>query len=286
MKIGLISVSGIVLFLLLWFVLFREKGTLPEPEMVLIPAGLFQMGRSEGYPNEKPAHPVKVSAFRLSKYETTVAQFRAFTVASGYKTDAEKEGEAWGYDGSVQRQIPGRNWRHDPEGNTAKLDHPVIYVSWNDATEYAKWLAQKTEKKYRLPTEAEWEYAAGNGIRHTRYSWGNDTSIGKKGGNLRDEATKRKFPYPYQTIFKSYDDGYVFTAPVGSFDANDFDLHDMTGNVCEWVQDVWHDNYSSAPSDGSAWLYGGDRSLHCTRGGAWDHNANVILVPFRNLFYS
>ncbi len=263
----------------------RVRITLDEPitpvktdNMVLIKSGSFQMGSNDGSDNEKPIHTVTVSDFYLSKYEVTVAEFRAFINDSGYVTDAEKEGNSYGYDGTTWKSIDGRNWRHDTEGNTGQDDHPVVNVSWNDAVAYCDWMSKKTGKMYRLPTEAEWEYAAGNGYRHTKYSWGNGDPSGKTGGSLRDESSERKFNWG--SIFEGYDDGYATTAPVGSFNKNDFDLFDMTGNVWEWCSD-WYgsDYYKTSPSGNPKGPDSG--SYRVIRGGSWNYSPQSCRVANR-----
>ncbi len=246
--------------------------------MVKIPGGTFKMGSDDGGGDEKPVHSVTVSDFYLGKYEVTVAEFRAFIDDDGYRTDAEKEGKSWGYDGTAWNEIAGRNWRHDPEGKNAQDNHPVINVSWNDATAYCAWLSKKMGKTYRLPTEAEWEYAAGNGSRHTKYSWGNGDPNGKKGGNVADES-KSPTGSQWETKFDGYNDGYWSTAPVGSFDANDFGLHDMTGNVWEWCSDWKGDYPSSSQKDPSGPSTGVDRVL---RGGSWFSNPQSCRVAYRD----
>ncbi|MEI6408262.1 MAG: SUMF1/EgtB/PvdO family nonheme iron enzyme [Bacteroidota bacterium] len=236
--------------------------------MVLIPGGTFEMGSEDGLKMENPIHRVTLSDFYFSKYEVTVAEFRAFVEASGYQTDAEKEGKSWGYNGKELCDIEGRNWRHDPEGNLAQDNHPVINVSWNDATEYCKWLSQRTGLKYRLPTEAEWEYAAGNGARHTKYSWGNSTPSGKRGGNVADEAGDAHFNWRKSdaNIFVSYNDGFATTAPIGSYDSNNFGLFDMTGNVWEWCND-WYGDYPSESQNNPVGPSTG--FFRVARGGGW-----------------
>ncbi|MEI6412575.1 MAG: formylglycine-generating enzyme family protein, partial [Bacteroidota bacterium] len=258
------------------------RNNVKPDNMVLIPKGSFQMGSEDGETREKPVHRVTLSDFYLSKYEVTVAEFRAFVEASGYQTDAEKEGKSRGYDGKEWKDIEGRNWRHDPEGNLAQGNHPVINVSWNDATEYCKWLSQRTGLKYRLPTEAEWEYAAGNGARHTKYNWGNSAPSGKRGGNVADETSATHFNWEKTeaNIFVGYDDGFVTTAPIGSFDFNDFGLYDMTGNVWEWCSD-WYDSdyYKNSPVSNPVGPASGSNRVF--RGGSWSSYPQDCRVAFR-----
>ena len=196
------------------------------PEMVVIPAGRFMMGCVSGQDcrdSEKPVREVVIARpFAMSKYEITFEDYDRFT--SPNKVDNSGLGR----------------------GN-----RPVINVSWDDATEYAEWLSAQTGKRYRLPSEAEWEYAARAGST-TQYSWGND--IGHNRANC---------------YYGDCGDRWEFTAPVGSFAANVWGLHDMHGNVWEWVQDCWNDSYAGAPYDGSAWA-SGDCSQHVLRGGSWD----------------
>ncbi len=253
-----------------------------EPEMVYVQGGTFQMGSNDGEDDEKPVHPVTVGNFYMGKYEVTVAQFRNFVDETSYRTDAETGDGSYLWNGSKWEKRIGVNWKCDAEGNQrpqSEYNHPVIHVSWNDANAYCNWLSRKTGKTYRLPTEAEWEYAAGNGSRHTKYSWGNEDPNGKNEGNVADESAKRKFSNV--TIWNGYDDGYVLTAPVGSFNPNDFGLYDMTGNVWEWCndwygKDYYKDSLSYNPkglSDGSGRVY---------RGGSWGGNPQYCRVAHRS----
>ena len=195
------------------------------PEMVVIPAGSFQMGSNDGDADEKPIHPVAIKRFALGKYEVTQGQWRA---------------------------VMGSN----PSRFTKCGDNcPVEKVSWDDIQQYIQKLNQQTGQQYRLPSEAEWEYAARAGSS-TQYGWGDN--IGMNNANCDGCAS----PWDNQT-----------TAPVGSFKANAFGLYDMHGNVYEWVQDWYHDSYSGAPSDGSAWASGGNRDSRVLRSGSWDFNA-------------
>jgi formylglycine-generating enzyme len=248
--------------------------------MVLIPGGWFEMGSNEN-DDEKPVHRVTVSDFYLGKYEVTVEAFKAFINATGYKTDAERKGSAYGYEGSGWKDIKGCNWRQDAEGKPAQDKHPVVYVSWNDAYAYCRWLNKKVpagQKPYRLPTEAEFEYAAGNGAKHTKYSWGGGDPVNRRSGNVAGETDKVRFSnWP---IFNGYTDGYVSTAPVGSFEPNEFGLYDMSGNVWEWCSD-WYgaDYYKNSPPDNPKGpASGSDRVV---RGGSWFSNPQGCRVAYR-----
>ncbi|MCY4283154.1 MAG: formylglycine-generating enzyme family protein, partial [Gammaproteobacteria bacterium] len=148
--------------------------------------------------------------------------------------------------------VSGRSWREP--GYPVQDNQPVVCVSWNDAQAFIKWLSDETGGNYRLPTEAEWEYAARAGTT-TKYSWGDD--IGSNRANCDNDDCG---------------DSYDYTAPVGSFPANPWGLHDMHGNVWEWVQDCWNDNYKGAPKDGSVWT-SGDCSQRVIRGGSWFYDA-------------
>ena len=204
-----------------------SQPSFPMPEMVVIPAGSFQMGCVSGkdcYNNEKPVREVKIDSFALSKYEVTFEEYDAFTDATG------------------RERADDRGW--------GRGRRPVINVSWYDAMAYAEWLSEQTRDRYRLPSEAEWEYAA-RARTTTQYSWGNE--IGRNRANCDGCASVW---------------GSERTALVGSFKANGWGLHDMHGNVDEWVLDCRNDNYEGAPTDGSAWL-SGDCSARMVRGGSW-----------------
>ncbi|TRZ52036.1 hypothetical protein D4S03_04085 [bacterium] len=243
-----------------------------EPEMVFIQGGTFQMGSIDGESDEKPVYTVNVGNFYLGKYEVTVAQFKQFINETGYQTNADKDGGSYMLTGNTWEKRSGVTWKCDAEGNLrsqGEYNHPVVHVSWNDATEYCNWLSRKTGRSYRLPTEPEWEYAAGNGAKHSKYSWGHGDPNGKNGGNVADESAKRKFKWA--KTWSGYDDGFATTAPVGSFNPNDFGLYDMTGNVWEWCSDWYEKNYyysrpSNNPKGNSSGTY------KALRGGSWNDN--------------
>ena len=199
-----------------------------EPEMVEIPGGSFRMG-ARYLDRTSPVHDVRVESFELGTYEVTFEEYGRFTAATGHRP-ADDEG--WGR---------GRR--------------PVINVSWKDAMAYTKWLSEQTGERYRLPSEAEWEYAARAGSV-TTYSWGNES--GRNRANCHGCGSQ-------------WDNKQ--TAPVGSFGPNGWGLHDMHGNVKEWVQDCWNESYWGAPADGSAWE-SGDCLWRVLRGGSWR------IIPF------
>lgn len=256
--------------------------TCAQTAMVLVRGGSFQMGSNDGESDERPIHTVRISGFYLSKYEVTVEEFKQFIDATGYQTDADKSEGSNIWNGKVWEKKSGVNWKNDAEGKLRpgfEYKHPVIHVSWNDATAYCKWLSEKTGLAYRLPTEAEWEYAAGNGSKHTKYSWGNASPSGKQGGNVADETAKSKFSN--WSIFEDYNDGFVYTAPVGWFAANELGLFDMSGNAWEWCQD-WYSSsyYSTSPSSNPPGPNTGSNRIH--RGGSWLGKPAYLHVTYRD----
>jgi formylglycine-generating enzyme required for sulfatase activity len=263
-------------------------------KMLLIPAGEFKMGSGESakdtaaffnktsdskYPltvdsfkNEHPQHRVRITRpFYLGTYHVTRGQFRQFVADTGYKTDAEK-GEkpgAFGWDADTKEYVfnPNFSWRN--VGFDQTDEHPVVCVSWNDAVAFCEWLTRKESKTYRLPTEAEWEYACRAGTT-TRYYSGDDPETLAKVGNVADAAVKVQFPKWKYTMKAS--DGYVFTAPVGSFKPNAFGLYDMHGNAWQWCSD-WQneDYYAASPVDDPPGATAPDSGYgRVLRGGAWN----------------
>ena len=236
----------------------------PPPGMVWVPGGEFTMGTDAdlGWPDERPAHRARVDGFRMDATEVTNAQFRAFVEATGYVTTAERPPDvaeimkqvppgtppppkeklvpgslvftptagAVKLDDFAQwwRWTPGACWKH-PEGPESDLDgkddHPVVHVSWDDAAAYARWAGK------RLPTEAEWEFAARGGFDGQPYSWGNEKPTDT---NIRANLWQGEFPHKNTAA-----DGFARTAPVKSFAPNGHGLYDMAGNVWEWCAD-WY----------------------------------------------
>jgi formylglycine-generating enzyme required for sulfatase activity len=186
--------------------------------------------QGDGDSDEQPVHDVTIAPFAMGRYEVTFEEYDRFANATGHKKPND---EGWGR---------GRR--------------PVINVSWSNATAYAQWLSRQTGHDYRLPSEAEWEYAARAGTE-TKYWWGN--SIGRNRAACNGCGAKWGADVARKT------------APVGSFATNPFGLYDTAGNVWEWAGDCWHRNYSKAPSDGSTWLDrdGGECARRVLRGGGW-----------------
>jgi formylglycine-generating enzyme required for sulfatase activity len=237
------------------------------PALVLIQAGRFEMGSPEHerriamaagsqknwIARETPQHWVGIERpFAMGRYPVTVGEWRAFVRASGWEQHGEVDWESPGF----------------PQTDM----HPVVGVTWFDAQQYVAWLSAATGKRYRLPSEAEWEYACRAGSR-TAFNVGDTIS----------------------TLHANFDGSFTYnggprgefrhgTTPADIFQPNAWGLHDMHGNVWEWVQDVVHDNYEGAPSDGSAWELGGDQVRRILRGGSWLYNPRYLRSALRNGF--
>ena len=226
-------------------------------KLVYIKPGSFMMGSPENEKgrgsDEGPRHRVHIThPFYLGAHEVTVGQFRRFVEATGYRTDAEKGGQpfAHGKTGGYAVDADGKGgWREDATWRNPGFPqtdaHPVVLVSWNDAHAFCRWLSRTEGKQYRLPTEAQSEYACRGGT-DTVYWWGDDGDTSGRVANVADQCLKRK--YPSRPVMPM-DDGYVYTSPVGTFRANPFRLHDMIGNVWEWCED-WYarDYYEKSPA--------------------------------------
>jgi len=273
-----------------------DKATL---KLVLIPAGKFTMGSPEeekkaaikqavagGVPEDivtdlfkdEVQHEATISKpFHMGITHVTVDQFAAFVKDSGYKADAEQAG--WSdfgvKDGNVvyHNKVDGISWQNP--GFDQKGDHPVVEVSWNDARAFCQWLSKKSGKTVVLPTEAQWEYACRAGTK-TAYPWGDNPDDGKGWANCADQSLRKKFRN-LMAIF-SWDDDVVFTSPVGSFKANAFGLHDMTGNAWQWCQDRYGNYEKGATSDPTGADTG---SLRVLRGGSWRSGPGVCRSATR-----
>jgi formylglycine-generating enzyme len=268
-------------------------------KLISIPSGEFFMGGQESaealvkaFPNyrrpadffkdEYPRHRVRITKpFLLGKYEVTVGQFRRFVDDAGYKTEAERDGlGGWGYDpatGKCRGRDTDFSWRNP--GFPQTDDHPVLNVTWNDATAFCKWLSTKEGKTYRLPTEAEWEYACRAG-GDTRYANGDDPTQLAQIANVGDDKGRTTFPH-VQELDLPKGEPVKFTVPVGNCPPNRFGLCDMHGNVWEWCSD-WYsaDYYGRSPTDDPAGPNSGIRRVR--RGGAWHSFPLWARAAFRN----
>ena len=227
--------------------------------MVEIPAGSFQMGdlQGTGEADEKPVRRVEFQKpFAIGKYEVTFAEYERMLYAQGIRERNFPSDQGWG-----------------------RERRPVIHVSWDDAVAYALWLSKQTGKHYRLPTEAEWEYAARSGTT-SEWSWSDDVSQACTYANVFDRGHEAELKSRYWISWESVacEDGYPETAPVGSFKANAFGVHDTVGNVWEWVEDCYHESYEGAPLDGSPWNDDGC-NVPVFRGGSWFGGPMTLRSP-------
>jgi formylglycine-generating enzyme required for sulfatase activity len=235
-------------------------------QFVWVPEGEFDMGCVTGDelcdPDENPKHRVRVSkGFWLGRTEVTVAQFRKFVEDSGYRPTREMSASA------------GLSW--DKPGFAQGPDHPVVFVNWPDAVAFCRWAG------FRLPTEAEWEYAARGGRAGWKYTWGSDMPPDRNGraqANVLDETAKRN--HPGWTTISGYDDGYSETSPAGKFESNGYGLCDMSGNVWEWCQDWYDSNWytRSVTIDPQGPDLGSSRVI---RGGAWNYTPYGLHISNR-----
>jgi formylglycine-generating enzyme required for sulfatase activity len=280
-------------------------------KLLLIPAGEFLMGAEEDQaasmrafryadpallPREGPRHRVRITKpFYMGQHEVTLGQFMAFIREAHYRIDAERGGKpirGYGANGQIIESTAFRPWA---PGWKVERDHPVGYVSWNDAVAFCEWLSRKEGRKYRLPTEAEWEYACRAGTS-SGYHCGDDPELLVGFANASDadraalfpgktidvfgasgKKTGERIPYPYL----SGHDGYAWTAPVGSFRPNRFGLHDMHGNSWEWCSD-WYgeDYYSESPLEDPQGPSTG--TVRVSRGGAFDNTPFTLRCARRD----
>lgn len=197
----------------------------------------WREGHKQWFQDETPLHPIRITKpFYMGAYEVTVKEFRDFVDDTKYKTDAEKGDGGMIFSNKENRWVPQKNMKWDSVPWKIADNQPVVFVSWNDAQAFCKWLSRKEKRHYRLPTEAEWEMACRGGAVWVRYSWGNKLP-GDRDTNFGDGNPK--LPESLTTV----NDGYEYVAPVGSYPPNGFGLYDMDGNVMEWVQDYYDRNY-------------------------------------------
>jgi formylglycine-generating enzyme required for sulfatase activity len=211
----------------------KPTATVREPDMNALRGGTFMMGSNEDA-TEKPVHEVAIKPFAISRYPVSVREWNQCAAAKACTFTASGQDEA-----------------------------PVTNISWTDARQFVSWLADVTGKPYRLPSEAEWEYAARGGT-HTRYWWGDELQRG-------------------MASCKNCTDGAAAEQPfkVGSFKPNPFGLYDMGGSVDQWVEDCWHRSYHGAPSDASPWVEG-DCASHVIRSGSWKNDARYVRPANRD----
>lgn len=247
------------LFILLLFAcvpLVRAATPSTDPatgmEFISVPGGCYLMGDSvgDGDPNERPVHEVCVSAFSIGKFEVTNVQYKKFS--------------------------PQHN-SGVSQGSTLNDDNqPVVNVSWENAVAFAKWLSEKSGQAYRLPTEAEWEFAARGGSSQSRF-WGNNPDEACKYANVADMTAKKH--WANWTSF-ACDDGYAVSAPVGSLLPNSYGLYDMLGNAWEWCEDIYNSEaYTKLPKDNP--VYGGSGEYRVMRGGGWSNGPLGIRSSHR-----
>lgn len=266
-------------------------------EMVVIPGGSFEMGAQGPDVDEDdidrdyrlPRHRVNISSFAFGKTSVTRGQYAAFVKATNYHT----EDACWTYEseamegsgpsvvidvitdgGPAKRTY--RSWQNP--GFPQTDSDPAVCVNWNDAKAYVQWISEKTGKHYRLPTEAEWEYAARAGTTTVRY-WGDTEALQCKFENGLDPTSKVQL-WTRDLEATACSDGFAYTSPVGSFKPNAFGLYDMLGNASQWTEDCFNENYVGAPRDGSAWTTGfcSDRAL---RGGSWHTLPMYLRASYR-----
>ncbi len=271
-------------------------------KLTLIPAGTFTMGSQltpkelaakfakwdateSDFEDERPPHPVKISQpFYLGQHEVTVGQFRKFVTDDGYQTEAEADGKGgFGFDETKGNfvQDPKYTWKNPGFAQTD--EHPVVNVSWNDTQKFCAWLSRQEGKTYRLPTEAEWEYACKAGT-NTLWSHGDDPEGVARVGNTADATAKEKINFKNAISAR---DGYVFTAPVGKFPANAFGLYDMHGNVFEWCDDVYDAKLylkrsGTIPTPDPRVASGSEYRV--LRGGSWGNYAGSTRTALRSRY--
>ncbi|MEW6731962.1 MAG: formylglycine-generating enzyme family protein [Acidobacteriota bacterium] len=226
------------------------------PSITRIPGGSFEMGSINNRPSEAPVHTVELDSFEIGIYEITNEEFESFVKLAKYYTDAERQNSQITWRSLYQ---PGRE------------NYPVVLVSWYDAVKYCNWLSEVTGDYYRLPTEAEWEYAARGKFTGKSYPWGDEMNTEMANYDAETDSERASFvELPLEFIHS-----------VGSYFPNGYGLYDVTGNVWEWCQDWYHENYyqispkarPQGPEQGS---------YKVMRGGSWINNADYCRVSFRN----
>lgn len=229
------------------------------PQLVVVDDGTFIMG-SDDRPDEAPAHRVDIEhGFSIGRFEVTVGEWKACADIGACSQDLVTDAIARG-----------------------NLDHPVTSVNWPDAMAFVDWLSAKTGRKYRLPSEAEWEYAARAGST-TSWSWGDRPEDACTYANVWDQNGRADFSHNDDQVPHDCRDGWTLTAPVGGYPANGFGLHDMTGNASEWTADCWHESHAGAPGDGTP--RDGDCQIRVYKGGSWASGLEISRDASRQSGY-
>lgn len=228
-------------------------------QFVPVPAGCFQMGNTfaDVYYMEIPVHEVCVSGFSIGRFDVTRSEFRKFVDETGYRTDAEKGDGCYIYENDSWKKEPAASWRSP--GFTQNEDHPAVCISWNDSVAYAEWLSRKNNRNYRLPSEAEWEYAARSAGKLEKYAGSNDIDdVAWYSGNSGNR-----------------------THPVGQKKPNGLGLYDMSGNVWQWTADRYGENYyRESPRINPPGPASGTRRVF--RGGSWFYDPRGARVTYRD----
>jgi formylglycine-generating enzyme required for sulfatase activity len=232
------------------------------------PSPLAHQDRVDG-----PVHTVTIAKpYALGRFEVTFAEFSAFVRDTGHTPPSD----CMSWQTNAVKPQPGKNWQDPGYPTKPEARHPVVCVSWVDAKAYVAWLSKKTGKLYRLPSEAEWEYAAAAGAR-TVYPWGDSVDGACKYANVYDADSRGLRPWGELACT----DPYRYLAPVGSFAPNAFGVYDMVGNVYEWGEDCWVQPYGVQKNDGSAHQVPGECRDRTVRGSAWHSPASYLRPTFR-----
>lgn len=294
---GSVAALALLFLLLLWGCIGHAAGDLRRevaapavfrdcancPQMVRIPSGEFLMGAApdeevherldDAFRNRSiPQRQVRIAAFSIGRFEVTGGELRRFAEATGHAGDA-----CFVWADGEHRLDSGAAWYRP--GYAQDDRHPATCVSWRDAEAYVRWLNHLTGRRYRLPSEAEWEYAARAGTDTPRF-WGADGHASCAHANGADARLRAALAIAADWDAADCDDGHVHTAPVGSFRANAFGLHDMLGNAAEWTADCWNPDHRDAPADGRS-RRDGDCALRTVRGGGWDEGPAGLRAAYR-----
>jgi len=251
-------------------------------KFVRIPGGSFQMGNPEymkvGDRDEGPVHEVCVDEFYMGRYEVTVGEFSRFSEATGYRNEGTPRDLCYMVTGDRWLRTKQKNWRH--HNYNQEENEPAVCLSWEDAQAFAEWLSSHEGGQiYRLPSEAEWEYAARAGSDTSRF-WGDDPNEACNYANVHDQTSRLENKFTWTE--HNCDDGYARTAPVGSYQPNAFGLYDMLGNVWEWCQDRYSRGYYSRIDGNNQSGSSSPIRQRVTRGGSWANEPTYVRSTLRS----